>query len=133
VHFPVHLSPSLPRVFPCAVNTELPYYPPEPHQLTERLRHQWLRIRAQNCNLCRVSHSLDLAHVELNVPLTHNINSDSQSKVATSVSLVERRGEQNVPKRYLKDAEWCTDKYLGHGYYIADPDEDNTFCCRLQF
>jgi hypothetical protein len=48
--------------------------------------------------------------------------------VATSVSLVERRGERNIPKRYLKDAEWYTDKYLGDRYYVADPDEDNTFC-----
>jgi hypothetical protein len=48
--------------------------------------------------------------------------------VATSVSIVDRRGEQNVPKRYLKDAEWYTDKYLGDGYYVADPDEDDTFC-----
>jgi hypothetical protein len=62
------------------------------------------------------------------VPSTHNINSDSQSKVATSVSIVKRRGEQNVPKRYLKDAEGYTDKYLGNGYYVADPDKDDTFC-----
>jgi hypothetical protein len=48
--------------------------------------------------------------------------------VATSVSIVERRGERNVPRRYLKDAEWHTDKYLGEGYYVADPDEDDTFC-----
>jgi hypothetical protein len=48
--------------------------------------------------------------------------------VATSDILVERRGERNVPKRYLKDAEWYTDKYLGEGYYVADPDEDDTFC-----
>jgi hypothetical protein len=48
--------------------------------------------------------------------------------VATSVSLVDRRGERNVPKRYLKDAEWYTDKYLGDGYYVADPDDNNTFC-----
>jgi hypothetical protein len=48
--------------------------------------------------------------------------------VATSDILVERRGERNVPKRYLKGAEWYTDKYLGEGYYVADPDEDDTFC-----
>jgi hypothetical protein len=48
--------------------------------------------------------------------------------VATSVSIVERRGEQNVPKRYLKDAEWYTDKHLGDRYYVADPDNDDIFC-----
>jgi hypothetical protein len=47
--------------------------------------------------------------------------------VATSVILVERRGERNIPKRYLKDAEWYTDKYLGEGYYVADPDDDDRF------
>jgi hypothetical protein len=62
------------------------------------------------------------------VPLTRNINSDSQSTVATSVSIVERRGERNVPKRYLKDAEWYTDKHLGDGYYVADPDNEDLFC-----
>jgi hypothetical protein len=62
------------------------------------------------------------------MPSTRNINSDSLSKVATSISIIDRRGEQNVPKRYLKDAEWCTDKHLGHGYYVADLDDPNTFC-----
>jgi hypothetical protein len=128
VRFPVHFSPSLPRVFPCAVITELPYTRPEPHLLTERLRLQWLRVRAQNCQLRRVSHSPDPAHVEPNVPSTRNINSDSQSTVATSVIFVDRRGERNVPKRYLKDTEWYTDKYLGEGYYVTDPDKDETFC-----
>jgi hypothetical protein len=60
--------------------------------------------------------------------LTHNINSDSQSKVATSISIIDRRGEQNIPKRYLRDAEWLTGKYLGEGYYIADPNDEDTFC-----
>jgi hypothetical protein len=62
------------------------------------------------------------------MPSTRNINSDSQSTVATSVILVDRRGERNIPKKYLKDAEWYTDKYLGEGYYVADPDNDNRFC-----
>jgi hypothetical protein len=62
------------------------------------------------------------------MPSTCNINSDSLSKVPTSISIIDRRGEQNVPKRYLKDTEWCTDKHLGHGYYVADSDDPNTFC-----
>jgi hypothetical protein len=48
--------------------------------------------------------------------------------VATSEIFVDRRGERNVPKRYLKDAEWYSDKYLGEGYYVADPDDDDRFC-----
>jgi hypothetical protein len=107
---------------------EPPYTVPEPRQLTERLCQQWLRVRAQNRHLRRVSHRPDPAHVEQNVPSTCNINSDSQSTVATSVVLVDRRGERNVPQRYLKDAEWYTDKYLGEGYYVADPNDDDRFC-----
>jgi hypothetical protein len=44
--------------------------------------------------------------------------------VATSILLTDRRGERNVPKRYLKEAEWFSDGYLGAGYYTADPDSD---------
>jgi hypothetical protein len=106
---------------------EHPYLVPEPGQLTERLCQQWLRVQAQNHQLHRVSHRPSPAHVKQNVPSTRNINSDSQSTVATSVILVERRGERNIPKRYLKDAEWYTDKYLGEGYYVADPDDDDRF------
>jgi hypothetical protein len=62
------------------------------------------------------------------VPSTHNINSDSLSKVATSTSIVDRRGEQNVPKRYLKEAEWLTDIYLGNRCYVVDPDDETIYC-----
>jgi hypothetical protein len=51
---------------------EPPYTVPEPRQLTERLCQQWLRVRAQNRHLRRVSHRPDPAHVEQNVPLTRN-------------------------------------------------------------
>jgi hypothetical protein len=48
--------------------------------------------------------------------------------VATQVTIVERRGEQNVPKRYLKTAEWyaadAPKAYQGAGYYISDPDSE---------
>jgi hypothetical protein len=46
--------------------------------------------------------------------------------VANSTAFVERRGECNVPKRYLKDAKWHEDRYLGTGYYCSDPDSENT-------
>jgi hypothetical protein len=51
---------------------EPPYSVPEPRQLTERLRQQWLRVQAQNRHLRRVSHRPDPAHVNPNVPSTHN-------------------------------------------------------------
>jgi len=46
--------------------------------------------------------------------------------VATSTTFVDRRGEHNIPKRYLKDAEWHEDTYLGIGYYCSDPDSEDT-------
>jgi hypothetical protein len=129
VHFPVHLPSSSPRVFLCAVIIiEPPYSIPDPQELTARLLHNWLRLQAQNRPTLRTSHRPELAQVERRVPSTRNINSDSQSKVATLVSLVDRRGEQNVPKRYLKDMEWYTNKHLGEGYYVADPDNEDLFC-----
>jgi hypothetical protein len=58
------------------------------------------------------------------VPSTHNINSELVPTVATSTVFTDRRGECNVPKRYLKEAEWYSDGYLGTGYYTTDPDSD---------
>jgi hypothetical protein len=54
---------------------EHPYCREDPHQLTDRLRQQWLRVRNQNRLLRRVSHRPDPAHVEPNVPSTRNNNS----------------------------------------------------------
>ena len=62
------------------------------------------------------------AQVEQNVPLERNINSDF-TLAATTLEYLDRRGERNVPKRYLKEADWCEDRALGTGYYIADPDD----------
>ena len=62
------------------------------------------------------------------MPSTRNISSELLTTVA-SESIVERRGEQNVPKRYLKAAEWypagAERTFLGAGYYISDPDSDD--------
>jgi hypothetical protein len=44
--------------------------------------------------------------------------------VATSTVFTDRRGEHNIPKRYLKEAEWYSNGYLGEGYYTTDPDSD---------
>jgi hypothetical protein len=124
VHFPVHLSLSLHRVILCAfIATEPPYHIPHPKELTHRLHTNWLCHRAQNR---QNSHSLEPAQVEQHVPSTHNINSDFLSNVATSTAFIDRRGEHNVPRRYLKDAEWHKDRYLGTGYYCSDPDSENT-------
>jgi hypothetical protein len=51
---------------------EHPYIVPEPRQLTERLRQQWLGVRAQNRHLRQTSHRPDPAHVEPSVPSTRN-------------------------------------------------------------
>ena len=80
--------------------------------LKQKLRHQ----RAK-----RLGRSPS-AQVEQNVPLKHNINSDF-TLAATTIDYLDRRGERNVPKRYLKEADWCEDRPLGTGYYIANPDD----------
>ena len=36
---------------------------------------------------------------------------------------LDRRGERNIPKRYLKEADWTEDRPLGTGYYTADSDD----------
>jgi hypothetical protein len=121
VRFPVHLSPSLHRVFLCAFDTtEPPYLVPHPKELTHWLCSNLRHIQEQNR---RSSHRIEPAQVEQHVPSTRNINSDFSSNVATT--LVERRGERNVPRRYLKDAEWHEDRYLGAGYYCSDPDSES--------
>jgi hypothetical protein len=60
------------------------------------------------------------------VPSTHNISSELEPTVATSIVFTDRRGEHNIPKRYLKEAEWYQDRYLGTGYYTTDPYSENT-------
>ena len=90
-----------------------------PSALTEYLKHKLHHQRAK-----RLGHSPS-AQVEQNVPLEHNINSGF-TLAATTLEYLDRRGEQNVPKRYLKEADWCEDGPLGTGYYIADPDDPST-------
>ena len=58
------------------------------------------------------------AQVEQNVPLECNINSDF-TLAATTTEYIDQRGERNIPKRYLKEADWCEDRPLGTGYYIT--------------
>ena len=69
----------------------------------------------------RLGHSLP-AQVEQSVQLECNINSDF-TLATTTLDYLERRGERNVPKRYLKDADWCEEGPLSPGYYIADSDD----------
>ena len=87
-----------------------------PSALTEYLK-QKLRHQQAKCLGCSPS-----AQVEQNVPLEHNINSDF-NLAATPIEYIDQRGERNVPKRYLKEADWCEDRPLGTGYYVADPDD----------
>ena len=79
--------------------------------LKQKLCHQWAK---------HLSRSLP-AQVKQDVPLKRNINSDF-TLAATTLKYLVRRGERNIPKRYLKEADWCEDGTLGAGYYIADPD-----------
>ena len=87
-----------------------------PSALTEYLKQKLHLQRAK-----RLGRSLP-AQVEPNVQLERNINSDF-ALATTTLDHLERRGERNVPKRYLKDADWCEEGPLGTGYYIADPDD----------
>ena len=87
-----------------------------PSALTEYLK-QKLRIQRAK----RLGRSPS-AQVEQNIPLEHNINSDF-TLAATTTEYIDRRGEQNIPKRYLKEADWCEDRPLGTGYYIACLDD----------
>ena len=87
-----------------------------PSALTEYLKQ---RLRLQRAK--HLGHSLS-AQVEQNVPLERNINSDF-NLAATTTEYIDRRGERNVPKRYLKEADWCEDGPLRTGYYIACPDD----------
>ena len=91
-------------------------YAHEPSALTKYLKQ---KLRLQHAKHLSCSHS---AQVEQSVPLERNINSDF-TLAATTLEYLDRRGEHNVPKRYLKEADWCKDGTLGMGYYIADPDE----------
>ena len=91
-------------------------YAQSPSALTEYLEG---KLRLQHPKRLSRSHS---TQVELDVPLEHNINSDF-TLAATTLNYLDRRGECNVPKRYLKEADWSEDGTLGTGYYTADPDD----------
>ena len=86
-----------------------------PSALTEYLKQKLHQQRAK-----RLSHSLP-TQVESSVSLKRNINSDF-TLAATTLDYLDQRGECNVPKRYLKEADWCKDGTLGAGYYIAGLD-----------
>ena len=92
-----------------------PYYH-SPSALTEYLKH---KLRSQQAK--HLSRSLPV-QVKQNVPLKRNINSDF-TLAATTLEYLDRRGEHNVPKRYLKEAKWSEGGTLGARYYIADPDD----------
>ena len=97
---------------------DITYHPycHSPSALTE-----YLKQKLHHQQVERLGHSLS-AQVEQNVPLECNINSDF-TLAATTTEYIDRRGECNVPKRYLKEADWCEDGPLGTGYYIACPDD----------
>ena len=94
-------------------------YSHSPSALTEYLKQKLHSQRAK-----RLGRSLP-AQVEPNIQPERNINSDF-ALATTTLDYLERRGERNVPKRYLKDADWCEDGPLGTGYYVADSDDPST-------
>ena len=98
-----------------ALVTTYHLYCHSPSALTEYLKQKLHHQQAKHLG-CSPS-----AQVEQNVQLECNINSDF-ALAATTTEYIDRRGEQNVPKRYLKEADWCEDRSLGTRYYIMDPD-----------
>ena len=109
-------SPCMPGISPMPSSTTYHPYTQSPSALTEYLR-QKLHLQCAKC-LSR-SHP---AQVKQSIPLKHNIKSDFTLAV-TTIDYLDRRGERNVPKRYLKEADWCEDGTLGSGYYTANPDD----------
>ena len=83
--------------------------------LKQKLRHQRAKRRGRSLP----------TQVELNVQPERNINSDFPTLATIHKERLERRGERNVPKRYLKNAEWAKNGPLGAGYYVGDPDDDS--------
>ena len=81
------------------------------------------KLREQRAKQLSCSH---IAHVEQNVPLERNINSDLPTLAATILERIDRKGECNVPKRYIKNADWIMDPDapLGPGYYVGNPDDE---------
>ena len=92
------------------------------HPLTTYLRRRWQEQKASNRR-----HSKN-PHVETNTQSERNINSDLSSKVApTKEYHLARRGDRNVPLRYLKGAEWIEqkeDQDLSPGYYSTNDNGD---------
>ena len=97
-----------------------PYQEYESSQaLTQRLKDQLHQIRTRN------HHNQNRqTQVESHKSSTYNINSDF-STVASS-ELVDRWGEHNVPKWYLKSAHWLMWGSLGEGYYTPGEKDDNS-------
>jgi hypothetical protein len=103
-----------------------PYHRPGyPHlsEVTHKLRDQLICIQQNNFR------HRTIAQAEQSGLSNRNINSDLCTTVVTPqtntiTTYVSRRGEQNIPKRYLKEAEWL-DKDYSWGYYTTSNDSDN--------
>ena len=88
-------------------------YAHKPSALTEYLKQ---KLREQHVKW-------DPTQVKLNLLPEHNINLDLPTLATTTLKHLGRRGECNVPKQYLKGAEWVKEGPLGIGYYATDPDK----------
>ena len=90
------------------------------HPLTTYLCSKWQQKRQQNWR------HTPKPHVEENTQLERNIISDLPFKVAPTIKIhISRRGDRNIPKRYLKDAEWNDDPSREHapGYFATSLEE----------
>ena len=97
-------------------NTLYHPYQHSPSALTEYLKG---KLRKQRAKQLSRSHQLTSSEASgSDVTLTQ-----TSTLAATNIEHINRRGEQNIPKRYLKEADWCEDSTLGAGYYVADPDD----------
>ena len=92
------------------------------HPLTTYLRRKWQEQQNQK------RHHSKKPHVETNARSERNINSDLSTTVApTKEYYLARRGERNVPLRYIKGAEWIDrkpDQDLSPGYFATNNDSD---------
>ena len=92
-------------------------YAHEPSTLTKYLKQKLWEQRAKWWSL---SHP---TQVESNILPEHNINSDLPTLATTTLKCLKRRGECNIPKWYLKGAEWVEEGPIGTGYYATDPNK----------
>ena len=122
MRFPVYYNPESAWSIPPCPPSIIYSLSHSEHPLTTYLHRKWQEQKAQNRR-----HSKE-PHVETNARSERNINSDLPSKVAPLKEYhLARRGDRNVPLRYIKGAEWVErkqDQDLSPGYYALNDDSN---------